>query len=113
MNEFLNFLKDNWQFLTAILISVISSLVIWLIKKKPVLNELDNILLAVLENLPGIINGCEQLPSNEKKATALILVKAFVKKQFNIELSASTLTLVGNWIENILSTPQKKKEAQL
>ena len=46
MNEFLNFLKENWQFLTAILISVISSLVIWLIKKKPVLNELDNILLA-------------------------------------------------------------------
>lgn len=112
MNEFLNFLKDNWQFLTAIFVSVITSIVIWLIKKKPVLNKVDNILLAILENLPGIINGCEQLPKNEKKETALLLVKAFVKKQFNIELPDSYLALAGNWIEAILTTPQKK-EAQL
>lgn len=123
--SFLEFLEKYWQVIAALL-SVVASIVIWCLKKKPVLNQMDTILLAVFENLTQIINQVELLKckpvetelgtagvvtisSEDKKSLALYAVKEFVKKQFSVNLPDSYISLIGKWIEDILSTPQKKE----
>lgn len=103
----LQFFQIYWREILAVL-SVIATLVIWFIKKKPSLNELDNILLKVLEVLPTFILQAESIKgAEEKKALVLESVRVFVKDQFSINLPDTVMALVGTWIENILSTPQK------
>lgn len=106
----LKFLQTYWREILAI-ISVVASLVIFLVKKKPSINEMSDILLRILEKLPEFIIQAECLEGAEaKKALVLECVKRFVKDQFSIILPDAYMSFIGQCIEAILSTPQKHLE---
>lgn len=110
MTGIVNFLLDNWRMIVEIIILVVS-LVVWLIKKKPNINEIDNILLKVFEKLPEWINSAETLKGAEVKKTLVMeSVKKFIKEQFSVILPDSYINMIGCYVESILSTPQKHDE---
>lgn len=97
-----------------LIIVVISTIVVCCSKKKNVLNELDNILKEVLQRLPEWINQAEVFDGAEvKKQFVLRCAITFVKEQFSVILPASLIQVIGNAIEDILSTPQKKNKESL
>ena len=102
------FILTYWREIVST-IAVIASIIIMAIKKKPVINEMDNIILKVLEKLPEFINSAETFKGADvKKALVIESVKKFVKEQFSINLPDSYIESIGSMIEAILSTPQKK-----
>ena len=103
----INFLLTYWKEIISLLL-VIASVVIAALKKKPVINEMDNIILKVLEKLPEFINSAENFKGADvKKALVLESVKKFVKDQFSVNLPDTYIESIGSMIEAILSTPQK------
>lgn len=107
MKQFFEFCLQHWDFISSIIL-VIASVVIMAIKKKPVLNAMDNILIEVFSRLPEWINSAEALKGAEvKKALVLESAKKFVKDQFSMDLPESYISLIGEKVEAILSTPQK------
>lgn len=103
----IDFLKLYWKEIVSLFL-VIASVVIAALKKKPVINEMDNIILKVLEKLPEFINSAENFKGADvKKALVLESVKKFVKDQFSVNLPDSYIESIGMMIEAILSTPQK------
>lgn len=112
MKQFLQFILENWQFLVYVLVSVISTILVVVLKKKKTVNELDNILKIVLANLPRIITSVEELigagNGKEKKDLVLAAVVKFVNEQFSLNLPDSLIAYIGERIEDILATPQKK-----
>lgn len=104
----IDFIVKYWDIIVS-LVMVIASLVLALIKKKPVLNEMDNILLKVLDKLPEWINSAETLKGADvKKSLVLESVKKYVSNEFSVILPQSYIDFIGSKIEDILSTPQKK-----
>ena len=102
------FILTYWREIVST-IAVIASIIIMAIKKKPVINEMDNIILKVLEKLPEFINSAETFKGADvKKALVIESVKKYVKEQFSINLPDSYIESIGFMIEAILSTPQKK-----
>lgn len=102
------FFVQNWQFIVAVSISVLSSIGVWLIRKKPVLNQMDTILLCVLEKLPIWIQEVECLKGSDVKRTAVLnTASKYVLDVFHVNLSSECISLIGSWIEDILATPQK------
>lgn len=105
----IDFLLSYWREIVST-VAVITSIVIMCIRKKPVINEMDNIILKVLEKLPEFINSAETFKGADvKKALVLESVKKFVKDQFSVNLPDTYLESIGCMIEAILSTPQKKE----
>lgn len=110
--NFIKFLQSYWREILTVFL-VIASLVIFILKKKPKINEMDNIILEVLVKLPEFINNAECIVGAEaKKSLVIECCKGFVKDQFNVDLPVSYLASLGNCIEAILSTPQKHTEVQ-
>lgn len=111
--EFYQSNKEICNLCIYALISVISTVVLCLVKKKPVVNAMDNILKIVLANLPNIIKQVEALypvgHGDEKKQLVIAAVCKFVYTQFSINLPESMLSYIGARIEDILATPQKKE----
>lgn len=108
MYSFINFIVE-YRDIFAFIISVILSVIIMVIKKKPVINEMDKILLVVLEKLPEFINEAESFKGADvKKTIVLESVKKYVEDQFSVILPDSFIGLIGSKVEAILSTPQKK-----
>lgn len=104
----IDFIVKYWDIIVS-LVMVIASVVLALIKKKPVLNEMDNILLKVLDKLPEWINSAETLKGADvKKSLVLESVKKYVSNEFSVILPQSYIDFIGSKIEDILSTPQKK-----
>ena len=112
MKTLIQFLFDYWQFIVYILVSVITTIVVLVLKKKKVVNELDNILKIVLANLPRIVLSAEELIGSgngvEKKQVVLYSVIKFVKDQFSVDLPDSLIAYISERIEDILAAPQKK-----
>lgn len=103
----LDFIVKYWD-LIASLILVIASIIIMAIRKKPVINEMDTILLKVLEKLPDWIQQAESLKGAEvKKSLVIESCKKYVLNQFSLNLSDEYVALIGSYIEAYLSTPQK------
>lgn len=104
----LDFIVKYWDILASAIL-VIASIIIMAIKKKPVINEMDNILLKVLEKLPEWISSAESLKGAEvKKSIVLESVKKYVAEQFSLTLPDQYIAFISAKIEDILSTPQKK-----
>ena len=102
-----DFIITYWREIVST-IAVIASIIIMAIKKRPVINEMDNIILKVLEKLPEFINSAENFKGADvKKALVIESVKKFVKEQFSVNLPDSYIESIGLMIESILSTPQK------
>lgn len=110
MKIVIDFIVKYWDVITS-LVLVIASIIIMLIKKKRVVNEMDNIILEVLNRLPRWINAAENLKGADiKKSLVLESAKKFVKDQYSMILPDGYISLIGSRIEEILSTPQKHEK---
>lgn len=108
MEKVLYFIIHNWRDIAAVCVFIIS-VVIAIIRKKPSMNWLDNILVYVEGLLPKLIRDAEVLSDGESKmALVLRSVQESVKKKYGITLSEEVLARVKEMVEEILSTPQKK-----
>lgn len=109
MSMVISFFKDNLSLIISIIL-VIISFIVSLCRKRPKMNEMDNILLATLEKLPEFIRSAETFKGADvKKTLVLESVKTFVKNQFSVILSDQMIAFIGYQVEQILSTPQKKE----
>ena len=105
----LNFLHDHWQVILSIFLLILS-VVVSLIKKKPVYNTMDKILLSVYEQLPVFISLVEKDGhGSEKLQTVLALVKTYVLDKYGFNNFDVIKSQVTAYIEDILTTPQKKE----
>lgn len=116
MKQILDFIIENKEWLKPLcylIVSVISTVVVIVCKKKRCINELDNIKQEVLSVLPEFISSVEYLigagNGADKKRMVLDAINDFVKKKFSVNLPSSLLSFFGDRIESILDTPQKKK----
>lgn len=111
MQVVIDFIIQNWQMILAALLMVLT-FIISLLKKKPVYNEIDNILLSVVEKIPLFINSVEStsMDGSSKKVVVMETIRNYVKSQFSYVLSDSLLIFFDQYVELVLSTPQKHKE---
>lgn len=108
--DIFDFLKMYYkEILTSL--SFIISVIILIVKRKPVFNEMDLIKEHVLEVLPSLIISVEKDGNGvEKLNTVLSLVKEYLKKKFKFTNFDLIEGFVKQSIENILETPSKKGE---
>lgn len=110
MEKLIEFLSFYWREIFDLAVLFIS-VVLCLIRKRPVVNEMDTIKNDILGVLPVLINSVEKPGEGaQKKSTVMNLVAAYVKKKYKIDLDGSLISYIDNVIENILSTPKKKGE---
>lgn len=110
MEKVIEFLTLYWREILDLAVLIIS-VVLCLIRKRKVINEIDTIKQDVLGVLPVLMNSVEKPGDGaQKKSTVMSLVAAYVKKKYKIELDGSLVSYIDNAIENILSTPTKKGE---
>lgn len=107
---FFEFIKNHYELIGSILLILIS-IILTLVKKKPVINKIDEVKAYILEVLPGIIKEVE-CPGHgiDKKLLVLNSVKLLIATKFNFYDFESIKLFVSEAIENILSTPTKKEE---
>lgn len=104
----IEFCKTYWREILSCL-TVLITVVIQLLKKRPSYNLLDAIKEDILGILPELICAVEIDGNGQRKKNAVIdAVKSFVEKKYGISLPDKLLIYVSNAIEDILSTPQKK-----
>ena len=106
MNEFFNFVQDNWQLLVIIVLDLIS-LLFFLFRRK--IKIVDSPLTSTIEKLPSWINVSEFL------FTAGVDKKSYVKSlalEFYRALGGKSNIddVLDEAIENILKTPQRKEK---
>lgn len=112
--KIIDFILMYWQPILGALLSVVGFVIV-LIRKKPSYNEFDNILLKVIERIPGFICGAEEIYSQDpksgeaKKALVMSCITRFIKDQFSITLPDTLLSFLDKYVESILVTPQKKE----
>ena len=112
MDQVLEFLKDNWQNMTILLISVITLLVGLFRKKAKItipLAVLDDIVVKIPEYIIAAesseLKGSEKLQFVVNKCVDLLVAKLGCSR--SVALSYYSDFIIG-YIENILSTPTKK-----
>lgn len=105
---FCDFILDNYSWIISIILAI-ATLIIHLLKKKPVFNKIDEVKDFILEALPFIINAVE-VPGqgSNKKDLVLKEIRLLIAKRFNFFDWESIEEFVSAAIENILSTPKKK-----
>ena len=110
IEKIISFVVEHYREIIDISVLIISVL-ICLIRKRPVVNEIDKIKSYILEILPVLIDSVERPGcGSSKKETVLKTVRSIVKKKFHFELTDSMLDFVGEKIEAILTAPTKKGE---
>lgn len=103
-----SFVFVYWRELLALFCSFLT-LLLYVFRKRPSWNSLDEIKEDVLLVLPKFINTVEEDGNGQRKKNAVLdLVKIYVKKKFKVDCSEKLLGLFSDAIEDILSTPQKK-----
>lgn len=107
---FFEFIKNHYELIAAVVL-VLVSIILTIIKKKPVLNKIDEVKAYILEALPGIIKEVE-CPGHgiDKKLLVLNSIKLLIATKYNFYDFESLKMFVSEAIENILSTPTKKEE---
>lgn len=105
MTAFLNFIKVNWQFFAVVFIDIIS-LVLWMIKRR--VKVVDSPYALTIDKLASWINIAESLFLDGKDKKAFVLDAALnCYKSLGGKKDISSLLSIA--IENILTTPTKKK----
>ena len=108
LDVILEFLKEHYDLILGCL-SFIISVVILIVKKRPVFNNMDAIKEDILEVLPSLIVQVENPGfGSGKKANVMELVKVYLEKKYHFYEFDTIKDFVGKAIENILETPQKK-----
>ena len=104
MKELFEFLKDNYQFLIIITVDFVFGIIFFVKRVKNV----DSPLTATLEKLSSWIKLAESMFSDgvEKKKFVIDCAIGFYK---SLDGKNDVLNIVSDAIEDILSTPTKKK----
>jgi len=113
MNDFIQFLLDNWKLLLIIIFGVVEFILLLVFKKEPVFNLEDKIISDIYDVLPGLINDAEkEYPGKGKGDYKLryVLKKLISLHPELFSLDGNYLGMFKHYIERILSTPQKKEE---
>lgn len=103
-----SFIKNHYELIISCVL-VLLSLILQLLKKKPVLNKLAEIKARILEVLPLLIQKVE-VPGDGSTKKVLVLkeIQLLVAKEFKFFDFNVLLDFVSQAIEEILSCPQKK-----
>lgn len=105
-----DFLKSYYKEIIEVSILIIS-VVIALIRKRPLYNEIDTIKKDALDLLPSLIISVERDGHGaEKKQAVLDLLFAYLSKKYHFQKTDEMINYFSDVIENILSTPSKKGE---
>lgn len=107
MQEIFNFLRENWQVIASV-ITLIISVVVAIIRKKPV----DTIFSAIFKCSLEAVKEAENtgLKGLEKLRYCVGLVEACLKANYPNINPISYYGYIVDVIEDILTTPQKKGE---
>lgn len=105
----LNFVLTYWRQIFDIC-CVVVSVIILIIKKRPVINVLDEIKKDILTFLPDVINSVEAPGNGEEKLAAVIeIVHGYLIKKYGSLVNWNSLDdFIIDSVESILSTPTKK-----
>lgn len=102
------FIKNHYELIGAVLLVVIS-LILQLLKKKPVINKMVEIKQRILEVLPYFIDAVEvKGEGSSKKILVLKEIQLLLAKEFKVFDFTIFEDFVSDAIENILNCPQKK-----
>lgn len=105
-----NFLLEHWELVLSSIFLLVS-FVLGLIKKKPVLNKVAIYLNELFQRIPIYIEMVEKDGHGaEKKRLVLQLCKEFLITQFGYYDFDVIEKVISDHIEDVLNTPQKKKE---
>ena len=114
------FLLNNWYYLLIGVLAVASFIVSFILnmKKSKSANIMDSIKEALLENIPFWATISEGFATGQaKKDNVITLGVALVSRMLGRKLSADEndyfIAFIGEQLEKILSTPQKKMIAEL
>lgn len=110
--DFLNFLKEYYQLILSGL-SIVVAIILLLCKKKPDANLFKTIFVDLLEYVPDAIKIAERTGKTgaEKKAYVMTLLAKFLDVRLtglSFEEKSDLLAELSDYVENVLSTPQKK-----
>lgn len=107
MREIFNFIKENWQIITAV-ITFIVALVVALIRKKPIVDVYSRLYAWCVV----AVNIAEKTSykGSEKLDFALGIVYKFFEDNYPNVKGAQYENAIKVIIEQILTTPQKKGE---
>ena len=116
MEQFIEFLKGNWQLIASALLFIISSIVAFIARRKKGYSFSDVLLGLISEQLPSWINmaECAGGTGEQKKVTVLNDALNYASKTLGRKLSEEETSFIiaqaSEQIEKILGTPQKKEE---
>lgn len=103
-----DFIKDHYELIVSIVL-VLVSLILQLLKKKPIINKMAEIKARILEVLPLIIDSVEVTgQGSTKKVLVLKEIQLLIAKEFKVFDFDLFADFVSDAIENILACPQKK-----
>lgn len=113
--EIVNFLRDNWQYISFCLV-IIFELLIIIIKKRPKKwDELNMVIQQAIAKIPGFIADAEQaqdLSGNDKKTLVIGWLLTFIENVLKRNLTNSeeiyTYKALSFFIEEVLTCPTKK-----
>ena len=103
---FFEFIKNHYELIGAV-ITLIASIIILVIRKKPV-DSLTQVIYDYCIKAVNLVESSGTVGSNEKLAFALRLVHTFLEETYPVLKSSSYDSLIIKTIEDILSTPHKK-----
>ena len=120
MEEVINFIKEYWKIILAVLVSLITTIIstIVIIKKSGgKLSLLEALKLAIVQNIPGWAAVVECPGSGEEKKNAVVnLALRLAAKMLNRKLTDEERDLVKSFtvenLELVLAAPHKKESRE-
>ena len=103
---FFQFIKNHYELIGAI-ITLIASIIILIIRKKPI-DSLTQVIYDYAIKAVNLVEASGTVGSSEKLAFALKLVHTFLEETYPGIKVSSYDSLIIKTIEEILSTPHKK-----
>lgn len=112
MEEFINFINNNWTWLITIGVGLLQ--IIILVLKKTKVIKVDTAVTTVLEALPSMIieaehNHPEVNSGREKWRDVIVNAVALYRKLTANDIPDDFIIKINTAIEAILSTPKKKE----
>lgn len=117
MQELLNFMRDNWQWLSSLLAFLVLEIIVLITKKKPLsLDEFDEAYNKVLQLVPGLISLIEESvgPGSGSIKKEIVIDKALTRMEFYLhrdltQIEADVVSKgVSDFVERVMASPQKK-----
>lgn len=116
MQDFINWIVDNWQFVSSVAISIVGFILLFLRKRFKIVDSACEYLLSVIpaavryseDKYKEIAENSMHIYSINKKEWALSYVKERFLRQFPSSNWSEYKSYVSFLIEDVLNTPQKK-----